>query len=300
MRRRTNAGLTALQAALSGIGGGFAGYAKDTETRKADAERERLQREREEERTYGREMDLAGLLQQGFTTPEQLATRRAAAGPDVANYVSQSVRSMMPGSTAAPPDPTLMQRVLDTAGGDFREGQRLTIGGRELVLPESTPQRQDRLAALARGEARNAAQVAAQQRAEDQAREDRQLEQAAKDRERLARINNQPAPERPYNPQRDIDQAVIKYSMTRQGEMFGLPGALPTEQQVQQYRASLQRAMGRAPQAGPTREAAAALVPPSVTNDIDAWMDANPPTAEERANPMLYRQRFQASQTGRR
>ena len=174
MRRRTNAGLTALQAALSGIGGGFAGYAKDTETRKADAERERLQREserlqreREEERTYGREMGLAGLLQQGFTTPEQLATRRAAAGPDVANYVSQSVRSMMPGSTAAPPDPTLMQRVLDTAGGDFREGQRLTIGGRELVLPESTPQRQDRLAALARGEARNAAQVAAQQRAED-------------------------------------------------------------------------------------------------------------------------------------
>ena len=182
MRRRTNAGLTALQAALSGIGGGFAGYAKDTETRKADAERERLQREserlqreREEERTYGREMGLAGLLQQGFTTPEQFATRRAAAGPDVANYVSQSVRSMMPGSTAAPPDPALMQRVLDTTGGDFREGQRLTIGGRELVLPESTPQRQERLATRERGEARNAAQVAAQQRAKERA-EDKQFQ----------------------------------------------------------------------------------------------------------------------------
>jgi hypothetical protein len=268
MRRRTNAGLTALQAALAGIGGGFAGYAKDKEIRKEDEERERIRKEREAETAYRREMDAASLMERGFMTPEGLGERRQAAGGDMARHTMDSVRSMLNPAAAPPPDPSRMERVLD-AGGVFRQGQEMSLGGRRMVLPESVPQRQERLAARARGDERGERQAALVQRQREREEEQRiraqERAEDAKLQERLTNLRNQPAPERPYSPERDIEQATIKYSTTPQGEMFGLPGALPTEQQVREYRANLRRAMGL--DGAPTQAAAAALAPPPAQGD---------------------------------
>ena len=164
---------TALQAALAAMGGGASGYARQREIEQARMDRER-------EAQYGREMDAANLARQGFVTPEALAGQREKAGGDVAKMALQSVSSMM-NPMAAPPDAALLDRVLNNAGGAFRQGQEITVGGRKLVLPETDAQRGERLDALTRGEARNAAQAAAQQRAKERAED--QAIQAQRDQE---------------------------------------------------------------------------------------------------------------------
>ena len=249
--------------------------------------------DREREAQYGRELDAANLARQGFVTPEALAGQREKVGGDVAKMALQSVSSMM-NPAAPPPDAALLDRVLNTSGGMFRQGQEITVGGRKLVLPETDAQRGDRLDARQRGDQRYATQQA-------QAREDKrdaesrafQLqrdEAQQKANEAIARINNQPTAERPVDIGAAIDADTRLYARTQIDD--GLGGKkLPTPQEVAEYRAGLRSVYGVDAPAGGAGGS-------SMSSDFDDWMATNEPTTAERANPELYRKRYNAYLSG--
>lgn len=134
--------LAALRAALGGLAGAAAGFSAQ---KAAEEERKRIDTE-----TKRREaLDLATLQASGWMAPEQRTQRLQAASPALQSAFSTAA-SIMGGGTggaslAAPPTKEQQQSLTGAAGLLREPAGRITIGGRELVLPETSMQAQERM-----------------------------------------------------------------------------------------------------------------------------------------------------------
>lgn len=134
--------LAALRAALGGLAGAAAGFSAQ---KAAEEERKRIDTE-----TKRREaLDLATLQASGWMAPEQRTQRLQAASPALQSAFSTAA-SIMGGGTggaslAAPPTKEQQQSLTGAAGLLREPAGRITIGGQDMVLPETPMQRQERL-----------------------------------------------------------------------------------------------------------------------------------------------------------
>jgi len=133
----------ALQLALAGATGGFSGLVQA---------RSREQREMEARRAQERQqsMDVMGLQERGYVTPEQYAKQRQGATARGGQVASQALLSALNPMAGAPPvaqvtgeDVSALSRALAMPE---EPGQRLSMYGQEFVRAESPMQREDRLA----------------------------------------------------------------------------------------------------------------------------------------------------------
>jgi len=175
--------LTALQAALAGIGGGVTSAQKYGETRRLEAERkrmfdeERARQARLDERQ--RELDRIGMLDKGYMTPEEAGAERGAGGAALSRALA-SASGMLAGRGApafgqgiGAGDGTAIVRGMGQVGPQ----QRATLGGQTFVRaePESARMRAQELAAGRErmGEERKQAQARTEKEAETAARSQR-------------------------------------------------------------------------------------------------------------------------------
>ena len=136
--------MTALQAALAGIGGAAGGYVQMEETKR--------RRQQEDEARKRQEMlDVVGLQERGFMSPEQLAQQKAQGTKTAGSVLQNAFLSAMNPRAGVLPPPTAQDvgttsEALATAG---RAPQRIvTAGGTELVRSELPSEREERLGLL--------------------------------------------------------------------------------------------------------------------------------------------------------
>jgi hypothetical protein len=142
--------LTALQAALAGIGGAAGGYVQQEELK-------RKRRSEEEARQRQEMLDVVGLQERGFMTPEQLASQKEQGVRTTGSVVSNALMSALSPRAGMLPPPTaqdvsLASQALATAG---RAPQRIvTAGGQEMFRAETPMDREERLGRLEREQKR--------------------------------------------------------------------------------------------------------------------------------------------------
>lgn len=136
--------MTALQAALAGIGGAASGYVQQQERKR--------QRELEErERTRQEMLDVVGLQERGFMSPEQLARQQERGVKTTGSVVQNALLSAMAPRAGMLPPPSAQEvgfasQALATAG---RAPQRIvTAGGQEMFRAETPAEREERLSLL--------------------------------------------------------------------------------------------------------------------------------------------------------
>ena len=136
--------MTALQAALAGIGGAAGGYVQQQEL-------ERKRKIEEEARKRQEMLDIVGLQERGFMSPEQLAQQQMQGKRTTGAVVQNALLSALSPRAGVLPPPTaqdvgLASQALATAG---RAPQRIvTAGGQEmfrLETPQQGAQRQELL-----------------------------------------------------------------------------------------------------------------------------------------------------------
>ena len=142
--------MNALQAALAGIGGAAGGYVQQQEL-------ERKRKAEEDARKRQEMLDVVGLQERGFMSPEQLARQQMQGKRTTGAVVQNALLSALSPRAGVLPPPTAQDvgaasQALATAG---MEPQRVrTVGGTEMVRAETPFQREERLGVLEREQKR--------------------------------------------------------------------------------------------------------------------------------------------------
>jgi hypothetical protein len=147
-------GSSILQAILGGVAGGAEGISQVREQRRLEEERRREAEERQRMIERQTMLDQAAFAERGWTTPEARTAKLRGAAPGIQS-VMESAASMLGGG---PPKALNMPSLQQGAGMYGAPSGEITIGGRRLVLPETSTAREERLAEKEAGETRFAAE----------------------------------------------------------------------------------------------------------------------------------------------
>lgn len=201
--------MTALQAALAGIGGAAGGYVQQEELK-------RKRRAEEEARTRQEMLDVVGLQERGFMSPEQLARQQEQGKRTTGSVMQNALLSALSPRAGVLPPPTaqdvgLASQALATAG---RAPQRIvTAGGQEMFRAETPFQREERLDLLTqerkRMETMEDRRIRAQERGEDAALQEKLTKLKIDADKQIARMRVDLAGNRP--PQRPTEGQEKSY-----------------------------------------------------------------------------------------
>ena len=189
--------MTALQAALAGIGGAAGGVVQQEELK-------RKRRAEEEARTRQEMRDIIEAGEREFVTGEQLAKQQEQGKRTTGSVVQNALLSALSPRAGVLPPPTaqdvgLASQALATAG---RAPQRIvTAGGQEMFRAETPFQREERLGVLEREQKRmdtlESRRIRAQERSEDAALEEKLTKLKIDADKQIAKIRADVAGNRP-------------------------------------------------------------------------------------------------------